>query len=1014
MKRAPLLVGLAILLFCLISNAIALVPAFPGAEGAGCWTTGGRGGNVYEVTNLNNSGPGSIVDALSQGNRTIVFRVSGTIDMNGVMLYPQSNTTIAGQTAPGDGICIKGRIHIRNNVHDIIIRYIRIRVDEGKANSEGDAIDIDYGYNIIIDHVSASYSRDETISCQEDSDNVTVQWCIMSEALTFENHSYGSLIRGEYGQEKTYHHNLYAHNIGRNPRPGNYTSSSSDPEGLHFDFRNNVVYDWDSSTAGYNDDSTVSRYNFIGNVYIQGPESSGTIAFRDKSKVAYGYFQDNSMNGIVPVDPWSIINLDMDAANIAAYKARSYLVPMEPVTTTSSAQAKIDVLAYAGTSFPTRDAVDSRIVNDVINHTGHFIARTSDLADPWPTLNSLPAPADTDHDGMPDAWETANGLNINDAADRNDYDLNGNYTNLEVYLYSLVEDDITAPTPNPMTFATAPYATGTSSIAMVASMATDDNTDVEYYFTCTSGGGHNSGWQTNTTYIDTGLLPETNYTYTVKARDKSTAHNETIASDPAAATTDPDIIPPTPNPMTFATSPYVASPSSIGMVASTATDISGVQYYFACIAGGGHDSGWQSSPTYTDTGLIPAITYTYKVKARDLSSSLNETGWSSEASAMIQPDLTAPTPNPMTFAAAPHGISSVAISMTATTATDSSGVEYYFTNITNPAHDSGWQDSPVYSDIGLEPDTTYVYRVIARDKSYYQNETNWSQQAQAATYLPVSLSRPAAYWTFNETSGTIAHDITGSAALQGTLQGTTLPAWTTGQYGNSLTFAAGGGKVYVPSASAIDFGDEDFTVSLWAKQPQTFSGQYELLIKGTIGGGAFPGSGKRYELYRKDATFRFAIDDDSHKSEISLAVTDFCKGNVWVHIVAVRDTVANQIKLYAEGVLKSTVTDSTGSISQTEPLYIADGVFTGGAIDDVRIYRFALDQEQITEIYNGGGVANYFCTNQLASDIDENCQVDFRDFALISDIWAGEWNDILQFADDWLVCNRFPAQECWQ
>jgi hypothetical protein len=429
-----------------VSNVFA-VDAFPGAEGSGRLAAGGRGGAVYEVNNLNNSGAGSIVDAVSQANRTIVFRVSGTIELGSVILEPNFNTTIAGQTAPGDGICLKGRIHIKNNVHDIIIRYIRVRVDAGGANSSGDAIDIDSGTNIIIDHVTASYSRDEGISCQEDSNNVTVQWCIISEALTFEAHSYGSLIRGVYGQEKTYHHNLYAHNWSRNPRPGNYTLAGSDPEGLHFDFRNNVMYNWQGSVAGYNDDYdtklAVSRYNFIGNAYIPGPESTGTSSkrgFRERSKVSYGYFTDNSYDGTVPPDPWTIVSFqNMTTAEINAYKARSYLIPMEPVTTTSAAQAKIDVLADAGASYPRRDLIDTRIVKDVLNKTGHSIVDTN--AQPeggWPALNSLPALTDSDHDGMPDIWETSHGLNPNDAGDRNGHTLNPDYTNLEVYLDWLV------------------------------------------------------------------------------------------------------------------------------------------------------------------------------------------------------------------------------------------------------------------------------------------------------------------------------------------------------------------------------------------------------------------------------------------------------------------------------------------------------------------------------------------------------------------------------------------------
>ncbi|MGA2678673.1 MAG: pectate lyase [Sedimentisphaerales bacterium] len=452
MSNKRVMKNISICFFCLfvlseVDNALA-VDAFPGAEGSGRFATGGRGGAVYEVTNLSNSGAGSIVDAVSQANRTIVFRVSGTIPLGSVVLEPKSNITIAGQTAPGDGICLKGRIHIKNNAHDIIIRYIRVRVDAGAANSAGDAIDIDSGYNIIIDHVTASYARDETISCQENSDNVTVQWCIMSEALTFESHSYGSLIRGQYGQQKTYHHNLYAHNQGRNPRPGNYLAIGTDPEGLHFDFRNNVTYNWLGSVSGYNDDGPgfVSRYNFIGNDFIRGPESgSGGYAFRESSTDANGYFADNAKDDVVPTGwpgQWFLVNLNPDYFTsvdlINRYRASSE-VPMEPVTTTSAAQAKIDVLADAGASYPRRDIIDTRIVNDVLKKTGHSIVDTNSQPEGgWPTLNSLPALTDSDHDGISDIWEISHGLNPNDANDGNGYTLNTDYTNLEVYLDWLV------------------------------------------------------------------------------------------------------------------------------------------------------------------------------------------------------------------------------------------------------------------------------------------------------------------------------------------------------------------------------------------------------------------------------------------------------------------------------------------------------------------------------------------------------------------------------------------------
>jgi pectate lyase len=446
-----------IILLLIITTSIlqAQQLAFPTAGGSGRFATGGRGGTVYEVTNLRNSGAGSIVDAVSSGNRTIVFRVSGTIEMGDVLLRPKSNTTIAGQTAPGEGICIKGRIYI-GSVSNVVIRYIRVRVDAGAANSSGDAIDIAAGTNIIIDHVTASYARDEGISCQETSNIITVQWCIISEALTFESHSYGSLVRGDYGDVKSYHHNLYAHNNNRMPRPGNYTATSTDPEGLHFDFRNNVVYNWKGNEPGYNADIyATSRYNFIGNVYIPGPESTvKNKAFKESCIDAYGYFADNSYNGVVPVDQWSLVTFNgFDSTQIATYKARSYLVPMDSVTTTSPDQAKIDVLASAGASIPQRDTIDRRIVNDVLLGTGHSIATTADQPEgAWPVIDSLTGPADDDHDGMPNDWELAHSLNPNDSTDRNNIGYGG-YSQLEVYLNTLTGeivtgiDEITAALP---------------------------------------------------------------------------------------------------------------------------------------------------------------------------------------------------------------------------------------------------------------------------------------------------------------------------------------------------------------------------------------------------------------------------------------------------------------------------------------------------------------------------------------------------------------------------------------
>ncbi|MFA5293243.1 MAG: LamG-like jellyroll fold domain-containing protein [Phycisphaerae bacterium] len=936
--------ALAAIVLIFAANSYGETRAFPGAEGWGAYALGGRGGDVYHVTNLNDSGAGSLREGISTAGgtsstpRTIVFDVSGTIQLASTLSVSKSYITIAGQTTPGDGICLRDH-YLKIGASNIIVRYLRCRLGD-ESLTEDDAISITSGSNIIMDHISASWSVDEVFSCstsQPTLSNVTVQWSIISEALWHSihdkgTHSYGALIRGCYDAKYSYHHNLFAHNYSRNPRPGNYDSTVSDgnpywddPCGLLFDYRNNVMYNWGAERPGYDADlDSVCRYNYVGN-YAK-PGYNGTAGYLYSAACTYfkGYYAGNYFNGSYLADDWTKVEFNTSkggwtAAQKAAYK-QSQPFPTGPIQTDTALVAYQRVINHVGASLPVRDSVDTRVVNDVIYGTGQIIDTQGQVGG-WPTLNSAPAPLDTDQDGMPDVWETANSLNYNYAADRNGYDLDPEYTNLEVYLNSLIPvgtytEDTAAPTPNPMT------------------------------------------WQ---------LVPES------------------------------------------------AGATQITMTSATGTDASGVEYYFAnlTVTDGSHDSGWQSGMVYTDTGLSTGATYTYTVKARDMSSYHNETDWSVQASATTQADKTAPLPNPMIFAIAPNATNSNTITMTATAASDVSGVEYYFECTAGGGNDSDWQDSTVYTDTGLLAVTQYGYRVKARDKSPLQNETVWSNTGYAVTPAPTVVNPPAAYWMFNETSGTTAHNVNGNPTLAGTLQGTTLPTWTTGYFGNCLTFAAGGGKVYAPSSSAIDFGDEDLSVSLWAIQPTSFSGQYELFIKGTIGGGAFPGSGIRYELYRKDSNFRFAIDDNATKSELSLATTSFCTGN-WVHIVAVRDTVANQIRLYADGVLKGSANDSTGSISQTEPLYIADGVFTPGSIDDVRVYRYALSQEQITEIYNGAGVANYFCTNQLASDFDENCQVDLFDYAILSDGWTGDWFEILQFADDWLICNRVPAEECWQ
>jgi len=429
-------------------SAPASLPAFPGAEGFGMNAVGGRGGQVIEVTNLNDNGPGSLRAAVdANGPRIVVFRVGGYIELKSVLDINKPNITIAGQTAPGDGICLRN-YYLAVHADNVIIRYLRVRPSD-IAKEEFDAISVFTGHNIIIDHCSASWAIDEVVSVASSASkeptlgNVTVQWCMITESLNCSVHhkgchGYGSLIRGGYGNGITYHHNLYAHHEGRSPRPGNYIDSTRDPCGLIFDFHNNVVYNWGGKFAGYNDDgrnkdNSITHMDFVNNYYIKGPNSTGGYAFRESTVGCKAYFSGNWMDGNCPKDPWSLVEfLDFTEAQKDAYK-QSVPIPVAPVAEEDASTAYMRVLAGAGTVFPVRDAVDKRVMDSVAKKTGGIINRIDEVGG-YPMMESGTPLVDSDHDGMPDKWELAVGLNPSDANDaRGDRDGDG-YTNIEEYI----------------------------------------------------------------------------------------------------------------------------------------------------------------------------------------------------------------------------------------------------------------------------------------------------------------------------------------------------------------------------------------------------------------------------------------------------------------------------------------------------------------------------------------------------------------------------------------------------
>ena len=422
----------------------ASIRAFPGAEGFGAWSKGGRGGKVYHVTTLDDSGPGSLREAIeAEGQRIVVFDISGTIKLEKSLEIANPFITVAGQSAPGGGICLRNGTLVVRADH-VVVRYLRCRLgDEGQA---GDAVTIAAGRNIIIDHCSASWGLDEVLSSSTHRPTITdltVQWCFITEALNPKGHGFGSLIRGSRGVRYSYHHNLYAHNQGRNPRPGNYDISNphdEDPNGLLLDFRNNVIYNWGGSHAGYNADrDTVTKLNYVGNYLVPGTDSKAVgIAYKEGSPYNKGYFAGNYYNHKLPEDPWTLVNFgEWDASQIAAYKQSE---PFEtgPIVTQDAKDAYRDVLQHGGASLPRRDAVDSRIIENVKNGKGRIINSQTEVGG-WPDLKSAPAPTDSDGDGMPDEWEKQHGLNPSDETDgAEDANADG-YTNVEEYLNSLVK-----------------------------------------------------------------------------------------------------------------------------------------------------------------------------------------------------------------------------------------------------------------------------------------------------------------------------------------------------------------------------------------------------------------------------------------------------------------------------------------------------------------------------------------------------------------------------------------------
>lgn len=440
LNKLILLIGLLLA----FHSSYAQTLSFPGAEGFGKYTSGGRGGKVIYVTNLNDSGDGSLRKAITtKGPRTILFAVAGNIELESPLNINNPDVTIAGQSAPGEGICIKN-YSLNVKADNVIIRFMRFRMGDEKGY-EGDAIGANrHNQNIIIDHCSMSWATDECASFYHNK-NFTMQWCIISESLNQSVHAKGAHGYGGIwgGENASFHHNLLANHNSRNPRfSGSSTTLNGEDELV--EFANNVIYNWGMNSA-YGGEK--GKYNLINNYYKPG---LATHQARRNRLVEvwspYGqfYIAGNLIEGNQQV---SENNWDGGVQGKAPDSARvNNPFKTDNITLQTAKEAYLSVLAKAGASY-VRDAVDARIIEEVrlgISQNGKnkngIIDSQKDVGG-WPVLKDGKPVVDTDKDGIPDSWEKANGLNPNDPADAVKFDEKGSgYTYLELYLNSLVNE----------------------------------------------------------------------------------------------------------------------------------------------------------------------------------------------------------------------------------------------------------------------------------------------------------------------------------------------------------------------------------------------------------------------------------------------------------------------------------------------------------------------------------------------------------------------------------------------
>ncbi|MEL1254581.1 LamG-like jellyroll fold domain-containing protein [Flavobacterium sp. DGU38] len=633
----------AFVLIAFMGQLKAQTLAFPEATGFGRFTTGARGAanpQIYLVTNLNDSGPGSFRDAVSQEGRFVIFKVGGIVNLQSQIVVA-ANTTIAGQTAPGEGIVFLGPRVTFTGSNNTIARYLRIRYG-GTAQNQ-DASGLANGANMIFDHMTFTWGTDEVFSINSDGkgvspDNITIQNCIIGQGMHRHNHSAGGLIQPPAGGKVSLIGNLYICNKTRNNKI----------KGIN-EFVNNVVYNWGNygNTYGHSesgeayimggDSGGSSDVNIINNYFIGGPNTgtSATTPFNrgnaNFNLYGSGNYFDNNKDGILngTLVPYDLTGYP--TGDITTILSTPYDYPMKN-TTLSAEDAYNKIVASVGASYPRRDQVESLMISDLVSKgtTATYVYVQTDLTSKFGFINGgaghvygAPAPLDTDNDGMPDAWEDANGLDKNTADALAVSTTNAPYLNIEVYINGLTSttpSDFIIP-PSNVNF-TNVVSTEVPPLSSLKINWIDGATNEDNYIVERSDNGTNfnviATLGANTiSYNDTGLLPNTQYYYRVKAKNST----ESSVYETATITTPPIPSVPTkasvPNPGTGLTNIQLSGGNlTVKWTGSANTTTYAV--YFGTdplnLTKLG-DVAYVATPTYQLTALSPAITYYWRIDA---------------------------------------------------------------------------------------------------------------------------------------------------------------------------------------------------------------------------------------------------------------------------------------------------------------------------------------------------------------------------------------------------------------